>query len=111
MLIDTSSGSKSENTHADGTSDGPESATMEDCACVLGLPKKDFGRPANVNQLDGVSTKQLAYALSCVDNAVTASDVLECGGEHVPWMQRRCIKTFMVAITAKPSCCLFLAVS
>ena len=60
---------------------------MEDAACVLGLPKKDFGRPPNVNQLDGLSSKQLAYALSCIDASVSASDVLECGGEHVPWLR------------------------
>ena len=83
----SSSGSDSANSGEKGSDEGPESATMEDRACVLGLPKKDFARGPNVNQLDGVSTKQLAYALSCVDSKFSASDLLECGGERVPWLQ------------------------
>ena len=81
------SGSTSGHSGGADSSNLADSATMEDTACVLGLPKKDFARPPNVNQLDGVSSKQLAYALSCIDASVSASDVLECGGEHVPWLR------------------------
>ena len=68
---------------------------MEDRACVLGLPKKDLARPPHANQLDGVSSKQLAYALGCIDGTVAASDVLECGGEHVPGLRNRASVLFL----------------
>ena len=54
---------------------------MEDSACVLGLQKKDHPRPLNATTLDNLQTKQLAYALSGVTERLSASDILEAGGE------------------------------
>ena len=75
------SGSGSSDSKSASTSNEPEEAQMEDSACVLGLQKKDHPRPLNATTLDNLQTKQLAYALSGVTERLSASDILEAGGE------------------------------
>ena len=52
-----------------------------DSMCVLGLLRKDHPRPLNVTTLDNLKTKQVAYALSGVTERLSATDIVETGGE------------------------------
>ena len=54
---------------------------MEDAACVLGIPKKDFAKGPGTASMDTLSPRQLAYCLSSLSDNMTASDLLETGGE------------------------------
>ena len=58
---------------------------MQDAACVLGLPKKDFIRQPSINTLDAMTSRQVAYCLSSISQNMSASDLLEAGGEIEPW--------------------------
>ena len=64
----------------------PSEAAMEDAFQVLGLLKKDYARPANTATLDALGTRQLAYTVAGILDSMSASDVLEIGGDMVPWM-------------------------
>ena len=64
----------------------PSEAAMEDAFQVLGLLKKDYASPANTATLDALGTRQLAYTVAGILDSMSASDVLEIGGDMVPWM-------------------------
>ena len=61
---------------------------MEDAACVLGIPKKDFTKGPGTASMDALSPRQLAYCLSSLCESMTASDLLETGGEIDPWIRQ-----------------------
>ena len=79
-------GAGSDDSSASGSSP-VEAAMLEDAASVLGLPKKDLARGTSICTMDGLTSRQLAYCLSSVSPCMSASDLLETGGEIVPWMR------------------------
>ena len=81
VLVFSNQGSECDDSESCASSEDPEPAEMQDSACVLGLLRKDHARPLNAGTLDALRTKQLAYALSGVTERLTASDILETGGE------------------------------
>ena len=58
-----------------------EEAAMQDAASVLGLAKQQLLRPPSALNLDGLGPRQIGYCLSGCTPAISAADVLECGGE------------------------------
>ena len=80
-------GSDSTDTKSDEQTTEPEEAAREDAFLVLGLLKKDYPRPIHISTLDGLATRQLAYTIPGITDQMMASDVLECGGNIVTWLQ------------------------
>ena len=54
---------------------------MQDAASVLGLAKAQLVRPSSALVLDNLGARQIGYCLSGSTPAMTAADIMECGGE------------------------------
>ena len=85
--------SSSDSSDDDFQESSEESLDSEDVAkegvAVFGLRPKDLQRPQNAAKLDDLQPRQIAFVLSCTNPSLLACDLIDLGGELVPWLQTR----------------------
>ena len=58
-----------------------------DVPAAVGLPSKEFARSSKQSNLEDLSVRQLACALSGVYAFVLPSDMMDVGGSYESWQQ------------------------
>ena len=59
--------------------------SVEDIITIFALPHKEYHRSSKQMRLEDLNAKQLAVAFSNVTASVSPSEIMQLGGEAVPW--------------------------